>query len=470
VNRVASEELPPASLIETLHEGDILVEKFRIERFLGRGAMGFVVRATDLALERQVAIKFLLRTAEGELERRFLREARIAAKLKSQHAVKVIDVGIHQGAPFIAMEYLEGEDLAAHLKRLGPLSIDLAITYILQACEALAEAHGAGIVHRDIKPANLMLTTGPGGAACVKVLDFGVSKVIGPTGLAGTEEVQLTSTSQAIGSPLYMAPEQINDAANVDGRADIWSIGVTLYQFLTETTPWTGTTVMALLSAMATKPATPIVEYRPDVPPGLAAVIEQCLEKDRSRRWSSVAEFAAALGPYTPATMMGYAARIGGALRTEVAPSRPTVQLESPSPVVRTAIALTASTDRGREAGATRGMRVTTALGLVLGASALAGIGAHILRRESLPPSVAATSASSAPEKGPRVVAASDPPSSSAPSSSAASSDASARVEPAPTVSAAVPTAVPTTTPPPKRTPAPVTKPLPAKVKSIYDD
>jgi serine/threonine-protein kinase len=421
--------------------GTVLDGKYRIEGFLGKGAMGYVVQATQMALDRVVAIKFLLRANDADAELRFLREARIAGRLKSQHAAKVLDVGVHDGAPFIVMEYLDGEDLAARIERAGALGVQDAVGYVLQACEALAEAHSAGIVHRDIKPANLMLTTGAGGAPCIKVLDFGVSKAVGQLGLAGTEEVRLTATSQSIGSPLYMAPEQINDAAHVDGRADVWSLGVVLYQLLTETTPWTGDTLLALFSSMASNAATPISEYRPDVPPGLTAIIEQCLQKDRARRWPGVAEFAAALAPFASASMAGYSERLGSRGSAQVPPARPTVELPAPdlraaqrgaplttSDGAHASVARTASPDAQppRQRGAVVALSVLLAMALFAAA-------AFAWRGRVGAPAATADSAPAAVSEAPPPVVPPSPPV-SAQSSAAPTSDPTA----APAASGAV--------------------------------
>jgi serine/threonine-protein kinase len=277
-----------------VREGEILEGQYRIVRVLGQGGMGCVFLAMHVHLEIPVAIKFLMDATSREAERRFIREASITANLKSRHVVRVNSVGRHNEALYIVMEYLDGEDLSALLKRAGPLPIESAVGHILEACEALALAHAAGVVHRDVKPSNLMLTR-----RGIKVLDFGVSKVTAAR-VSGTLPGRLTTTSEFIGSPIYMAPEQINNAANVDGRADIWSIGVVLYQLLSGATPWMADTVLGLFSIMAKQPPKPITEYRCDVPAGLAAIIEQCLEKDRERRWPSIAAFAAALAPYGP--------------------------------------------------------------------------------------------------------------------------------------------------------------------------
>src|SRR5829696_2386345 len=204
--------------------GDILAGKYRVERILGAGNMGVVVAATNIALEQLVALKFMLpgKAPNPQQHERFLREARAAARLRSQHVAHVLDMGtLENGAPYTVMEFLEGQDLAAVLAERGPLPVEEAVEYVLQVCEAVGEAHAAGIVHRDLKPANLFLTGDVSGSPCVKVLDFGISKLSGA--------LTLTQEKQAFGSPLYMSPEQMNAFKLVDARGDIWALGVILY-------------------------------------------------------------------------------------------------------------------------------------------------------------------------------------------------------------------------------------------------
>jgi serine/threonine protein kinase len=194
--------------------------------------MGVVVAAMHLSLRQKVAIKFLLPGASKEVVQRFLREARSAARLKSDHVARVIDVSeLETGAPYMVMEYLEGNDLSRVLRKRGAFPIVDAVDFVLQACEAIAEAHTAGIVHRDLKPANLFLTKAADGSATVKVLDFGISKDTGAED-GGEPESPLTQTAM-LGSPNYMSPEQMRSTRDADARADIWSLGVILYQLLT---------------------------------------------------------------------------------------------------------------------------------------------------------------------------------------------------------------------------------------------
>jgi len=180
--------------------GEILAGKYRIDRVLGAGGMGVVVAAHHLQLDERVAIKFLLpeMLAQQDAVMRFSREARAAVKIKSEHVARVTDVGtLETGAPYMVMEYLEGIDLA-ELVRRGPLPITQAVDFVLQACEAIAEAHALGIVHRDLKPANLFLATLPGGVQSVKVLDFGISKLTGLSASGGQDSA--TRTKALMGS------------------------------------------------------------------------------------------------------------------------------------------------------------------------------------------------------------------------------------------------------------------------------
>jgi serine/threonine-protein kinase len=283
-------------------EGEVLAGKYRVERVLGVGGMGVVVAAHHLQLDKRVALKFLLpeASANPEVVARFAREARAAVKIESEHVARVSDVGVlESGAPYMVMEYLVGGDLAHRLTEHGALSIEEAIDYLLQACEAIAEAHAAGIVHRDLKPANLFLTRRADGSALVKVLDFGISKATPPTG--SQPDMSLTKTASVMGSPLYMAPEQMRSTRNVDARADIWALGVILYELLSGKVPFEATTMPELCAMVLTEAPAPIREKRPDTPPGLWAVIERCLQKDPTKRFGNVAEMANALAGFAPA-------------------------------------------------------------------------------------------------------------------------------------------------------------------------
>jgi serine/threonine-protein kinase len=272
--------------------GARIADKFVVERLIGEGGLGLVVAARHLHLDQVVAIKTLRPNAlssKGVAER-FLREARLAAKIRSEHVVHVYDVGtMPDGTPYMVMEYLAGTDLGRQLNASGPLPVDKAVDYVLQACEALAEAHIAGIVHRDIKPDNLFIATGSGGKSILKILDFGISKM--STRHMSTSGNELTEAGDKFGTPVYMSPEQLLSARDVDARADVWAMGVVLYELLTGKLPFDGD-LPVLCSAILTKPHTPLATARPYLPEALEDVIGRCLEKDVEKRFQNVAELA----------------------------------------------------------------------------------------------------------------------------------------------------------------------------------
>jgi serine/threonine-protein kinase len=275
--------------------GDVLAGKYRVDKVLGVGGMGVVVAAYHLQLEERVAIKLLRQEAIAtpEAVARFDREARAAVKIKSEHVARITDVGrLETGAPFMVMEYLEGTDLSGWLTRHGRLPIEQAVEFVLQACEAIAEAHALGIVHRDLKPANLFCIRRPDGALSIKVLDFGISKLTAP-GQSGA--MAMTRTQAVMGSPLYMSPEQLESSKGVDARADVWALGIILYELITGQVPFQSDMLTELVIRIVANTPQPPRAMRPDTPPGLEAVILRCLEKDRERRFPNVAELARAL-------------------------------------------------------------------------------------------------------------------------------------------------------------------------------
>jgi serine/threonine protein kinase len=282
-----------------LEAGEVIAEKYRVEHTLGSGAMGVVIAAWHVELGKRVAMKVIHPEAMGiaDAAERFRREARAAANIRSEHAAKVFDVGtLPSGQPYMVMEFLEGHDLAHELSTRGPLPIDEAAGYLLQAIEAIAEAHVGGIAHRDLKPANLFLCHRPDGSRFVKVLDFGISKAVG----LGSTDVQLTRTSTLIGSPLYMSPEQMRAVRDIDPRTDVWSLGVILFELLAGRPPFLGESVPELCATMLRDEPPPLSLFRADVPPSLERVILRCLAKDRERRYATVAEIAQDLVEFAP--------------------------------------------------------------------------------------------------------------------------------------------------------------------------
>jgi serine/threonine-protein kinase len=274
----------------------VVGEKYRIERVLGAGGMGIVVAATHLTLQRTVALKFLRRErlqARRDLAR-FLREARFAARMTGPHVARILDAGTLRAggadAPYIALEYLDGVDLArllARCRRLPPATIAAIVS---QACEALAEAHALGIVHRDVKPANLFLIPSGNGLA-VKVLDFGVAK------WRSDPDALLTTTESVVGSPAYMAPEQMRQSRAVDERSDLWSLGVILHEAVAGRLPFEAPAYADLCLRVLLDPVPPLPEDA-GTPPGFEAVVRRCLEKEPERRFASAGELRDALLPF----------------------------------------------------------------------------------------------------------------------------------------------------------------------------
>ena len=257
--------------------------------------MGVVVAAHHLALDTRVAIKMMrpeLRL-RPDLVRRFLREARAAARLRSPHITRVFDVGtFDDGAPYIVMEYLDGADLAAWIRQRGSLPPSTAADLVVQAADAIAEAHAAGIIHRDLKPANLLVTRDRVGEPMIKVLDLGICKLVG----AGRGETS-TSGDAIVGTPAYMAPEQLATPARADARSDIWSLGAILHELVTGQRPFPGNTVAELRTAIcAGYPS--LGTSHADVTDGFAAIIARCLAMDPAARFQRVTDLASALAPF----------------------------------------------------------------------------------------------------------------------------------------------------------------------------
>jgi serine/threonine-protein kinase len=292
--------------------GAVIDGKYRVERRIGQGGMAYIVAARHLQLDEIVALKFLV-TPEGREEEfrvRFLREAQVTAKLRSPHVVRTLDFGVtEEGSPFIVMEYLEGITLRQLLRDVGPLPIDVAVGYAVQTCEGLAEAHRHGVVHRDLKPANLFLTKDLGGGDLVKILDFGVSKL---RNFAAAQS-DLTAAGTLLGSPRYMAVEQIVRAGDVDTRADIWSLGTILYEMLVGHPCFAGNNTATVCAAIINGVSQmPMREARPEIPEELERVVLRCLHRDLDERTPDVAILATELVSAT-----GLEELIGGAKAVE---------------------------------------------------------------------------------------------------------------------------------------------------------
>ena len=312
--------------VVSVRPGDVIADKYEVEKVLAAGGMGVVLSAQHLQLKRRVALKFLLPElceAPG-IVARFLREAQAMTAIQNEHVARVLDVGkTAEGSPYMVMEYLEGEDLGQTLERRGRLPVPDAIDYVLQAMEALAEAHTNGFVHRDLKPSNLFMTQRPDGSPLVKVLDFGISKALAEK----EQDANLTQTRGMLGSPLYMAPEQIRNSKKVDIRADIWTLGVILHELIAGKSPFENDTenVAAVLAAIMADDPPRLDSLRDDIPRGLSEVVLRCLSRNRDDRYPTVGALASALTPFAPADSKVSIDRIRRVIdhhqRTESAPN-----------------------------------------------------------------------------------------------------------------------------------------------------
>jgi eukaryotic-like serine/threonine-protein kinase len=275
-----------------LDAGSIIAGKYRVESVLGVGGMGQVLLASHIHLQQRVAIKILLAEmlVNQSTVERFLREAQSTVRLRGEHIARVIDVGtLTSGQPFMVMEYLDGADLGQILHHYGPQAPAVVVDLMMQACEGLAEAHAMGIVHRDLKPSNFFATRRPDGSTLLKILDFGISK----SGHGAVTDQ--TGTQTILGTPSYMAPEQMRQSRGADARSDIWSLGVVMYQLISGHLPFKADTFADLvIKACMEQPAMLEVVAAP----GLAHIVMHCLEKDPAQRPVSAVELAAMLAGF----------------------------------------------------------------------------------------------------------------------------------------------------------------------------
>ena len=271
--------------------GQVFLDKYRVEEILGQGGMGIVARCTHLALNEQVAVKMLRPDVlqDEDATSRFMREAQAAVKLRSEYVARVSDVGTFEnGVPYMVMEYLDGQDLGVLLEEQGSIAVQWATDLMLQAAEALAEAHSISIVHRDVKPTNLFVTWRPDGTSLIKVLDFGISK--SPMGT----DMQLTQTQSLLGTPAYMSPEQMRSARLVDARTDIWSLGTVMYELLEGRRPFEAESFSEMCVKVAVDAPAPMV----NTPPALQEVVLRCLAKSPEQRYPSMADVGRDLIPF----------------------------------------------------------------------------------------------------------------------------------------------------------------------------
>jgi eukaryotic-like serine/threonine-protein kinase len=295
-----------------LAPGELLLERYELGALLGAGAMGLVFEARQVVLDQTVAVKMLVGAADDpRAEARFLREARALAKIKSPFVARVLDAATVKGIPCIVLERLHGLDLHDWLKGHGVLSVPNTATLARQCCDALGEAHRAGIVHRDLKPSNVFVVA-ERGAIVAKILDFGVAKL-----MAGFDQESRSATRSIAGTPDYMAPEQIDGVEDLDGRADVWSLGVMMYELVSGRRPFDGATFSALIRQVTSEPHAPLAVVAPGVDARFAAVVDRCLAKARADRFASMDELAAALEPFEDRSQAVAASAVVTSYQTE---------------------------------------------------------------------------------------------------------------------------------------------------------
>ncbi len=393
--------------------GLVLAGRYRLTRLIGDGGMAYVYEGEHVRLEQQVAIKVLRSELwkDAEVIARFEREGRAIGRLRARHVVRVFDVDTSpEGAPFLVMELLRGKGVDAEIVERGALPVGEAVRWLMQACLGVTAAHDAGLIHRDLKPSNLFLSE-EDGERIVKVVDFGISRDL------LDENAHLTKTAGIVGTPLYMAPEQLEGSKNVDERADVWALGATLYEMLVGRRPFEGTITQVVL-AIAHRAVVPVHVHRPDVPVELAMVIDRALAKDPEARWQSPRALADALRPFESYADVAGTPRV---LHTT----------SSVQPQAKTELAVASTPDAGKKPGDEASGAHARVRAWTLGASLVVAAAALVLLARRAPATPVASGGggvtSEPPRPSPSFVAITtplEPPSAIAPAS--ASSKAAA--------------------------------------------
>jgi serine/threonine protein kinase len=301
-----SEEAPE---LQTLNKG-ARIASYSIVRVIGRGGMGVVYEGMHEALGKRVAIKTLIAVGgqSHDVQQRFVREGKAAARIRHPHVCDVFDVGVHEGVPYLVMEYLEGEDLGAWIENRPQMRTDEIADLIIPVASALSAAHDAGVIHRDLKPDNVFLVRGKSGTLVPKLLDFGISK------LDDAAALNLTGTNAILGTPYYMSPEQAGSSRTVDHRSDVFSLGVILYQCATRELPFKGDSLFQLLGAILHTDPPSVRSISASMPSAFEGVISRAMQKDPNRRYQTAAQLGAALLPFaSPRVRLQFEAELGGA-------------------------------------------------------------------------------------------------------------------------------------------------------------
>jgi serine/threonine-protein kinase len=282
----------------TLRVGEVIADRYRLERLLGSGGMAEVYAAVNVRTEKRVALKWIHPAiANEEARARFAREALAAGRIHHPNVVTIFDVVEHQGSTCLIMELLEGETLAKRMLRSKQMPLIEAVALIWPAMRGVAAAHAQGVVHRDLKPDNIFICLDANGLVrdC-KVLDFGVSKLTTPdSGGSGPIPIDITLAGNLVGTPAYMAPEQVRGSREIDQRADVYSLGVVFYEMLAGRLPFVNELYSAMMVDIATTDAPPVTRFRPDVPRRIAQVLHRSLERNLERRFADMSSFMHAL-------------------------------------------------------------------------------------------------------------------------------------------------------------------------------
>ncbi|MDI3286496.1 serine/threonine-protein kinase [Polyangium sp. 15x6] len=318
-----------------MNPGDLIQSRYRLVRMLGSGASGTVWAAKNELIDREVALKILHPdvAADAVSLQRFFNEAKASGRVRSPSIVEILDLGqAEDGSPFLVFELLHGEGLDAWIARERMLDPAMLTDLFVGVVRALDSAHQQGIIHRDLKPANLYAHRAQTGELVLKILDFGISKMLE----GNPEHLTLTRTGTVVGSPAYMSPEQAAGRDDIDGRADVWSLGVVMHEALTATLPHEAANYNALMVRIMTRDADPVASRRPDLPPALASLVDDCLRRDRDRRPTAgvlAARLEAALHEMQPMRYGAQGSAHGGMRLPSVPQSMPRPNMPSaPNP------------------------------------------------------------------------------------------------------------------------------------------
>jgi serine/threonine protein kinase len=371
---------------EPIALGTLLGGKYVLVRALGRGGMGTVYEGTQAALRRRVAIKTLHTelARHSDLRARFLREGELAARIRHPNVIEVIDVGEHEGTPFLVLEFLEGEDLAARLGRLGRLAVTEAVDLLLPVLAAVASAHDLGVIHRDLKPENIFLLQPSRGPVIPKVVDFGISKLVGTNTTSAPTMAKLTAEGAIIGTPLYLPPEVAAGASQLDAQSDQYTLGVILYECVTGTRPFDAKNLPELISQILHGRFPAPRSVVSSIPSELDAIIVRAMNLSKAARFPSVWAFGRALLPYaSPRIQSSLAEQFQGpnaTLSSRPPPDRSAAQhseartlVSSPSAAARTpTAALPASDLEKRAPRPSKTVAIAATLTALVGVAAIA--------------------------------------------------------------------------------------------------